>query len=318
MNTNSFSQANLIYNGDFELIDSCPTNNSTPSDYQIERCKGWKSPTYATSDYFNSCANSLPGNIGVPYNFLGYQNAYSGNAYCGILNEFTGPLWGNYGFWIEYLQGNLTSPLKPNYEYEFSCHIVFTENYYDYSYSKFGIALTPTAISRSDGKPFSEITPKIINPNNNFLTDTSSWTEIKGRFYAQGGEQYITLGFFVDTTNLDTLNVSGLPSHPDGFVAYYLIDACDLSETGNILQYPNVFTPNGDGINDVFFINGLEKGDIVKIFNRWGIPLAQLNEPKSAWDGYTSTGQKCSSGVYYYVIEKSNGDIFRNFLHLQY
>ncbi|MBI3502670.1 MAG: gliding motility-associated C-terminal domain-containing protein [Bacteroidetes bacterium] len=316
MNINSFSQINLIYNGDFELYDTCPDNTSAPGNYEIQYCKGWKSPTYATSDYFNACDN-LPasGTVGVPQNTLGFQYAYSGVGYCGAL-------WQNYkygdGFWVEYIQSKLTEPLKQDYEYELKFQVVLSDLLNEYALWHLGAAFTQNAITRTDAKPFIGISPQIINQQYNFITDTLNWTEIGGKFFAKGGEEYITIGFFFDTLAYDTLRFTNFQIDPNNYATYYYIDGCSLIETGNIYQYPNIFTPNNDGINDLFFINGLEKGDIVKIFDRWGIPIAELNEPKSAWDGYTSAGIKCSSGVYYYIIEKTNGDIIKGFIHLQY
>lgn len=182
---------NLIYNGDFELYDSCPKLASTPGDYEIERCSGWKSPTYATSDYYNVCNNFEPGPftgvVGVPKNNQGFQYPYSGNAYCGIV-------WQNYkygdGFWVEYIQSKLLAPLKNGFEYEFTCQIVFSDAINEYAYWKFGAAFTTQAISKIDAKPFTGIIPQIMNEPNNFITDTLNWVEIKGKFFAQGGEQY--------------------------------------------------------------------------------------------------------------------------------
>ena len=64
------SQQNLVYNGDFEEYSSCPLSESGPfqNPKEIEKCIGWKAPTYATSDYFNFCATnptiSIPNNLG--------------------------------------------------------------------------------------------------------------------------------------------------------------------------------------------------------------------------------------------------------------
>jgi len=38
------TQTNLVYNGDFEIYDTCPLNPSTPGDLQIEHCLGWTAP----------------------------------------------------------------------------------------------------------------------------------------------------------------------------------------------------------------------------------------------------------------------------------
>src|ERR1700740_2272350 len=105
------SQTNLIYNGDFEIYSSCPTGYSDPSqvpNYEINKCQGWTTPTYGTSDYFNICSSNPF--VGVPTNGLGIQQPYNGNAYCGFLAlSFNGQgscYSGDY--WFEYIQGQLS------------------------------------------------------------------------------------------------------------------------------------------------------------------------------------------------------------------
>ncbi len=67
---------------------------------------------------------------------------------------------------------------------------------------------------------------------------------------------------------------------------------------------PNVFTPNGDKMNDVFMLDG--KGiDCFncKIFNRWGRLLYGWNDPTQGWDGTNQrNGRLVEDGVYYYVV----------------
>jgi len=295
------AQTNLVYNGDFEMYDTCPVIVSQPGDPQLETCLGWKSPTEATSDYYNVCATSI---VGVPANGFGYQYPYSGNAYCGIFIEYVAPPYSTYGYWFEYLQGGITNPLKSGYEYEFSCRVVMCDLGVDYALSKFGAAFTSNAISKTDGKPFSGVTPQILNSAANYLTDTLDWMEIKGKFIAQGGEQYITLGFFSDTMNLDTLKMPALAFDPNHFITYYFVDACRLVETGKIQNTSNVFTPNGDGQNDLFSIVGLQKDEKVVVFNRWGIKVAEFSGENIGWDGRTTSGERCSEGVYYYLVKK--------------
>ncbi|HXC05430.1 MAG TPA: gliding motility-associated C-terminal domain-containing protein, partial [Bacteroidia bacterium] len=66
---------------------------------------------------------------------------------------------------------------------------------------------------------------------------------------------------------------------------------------------PNVFSPNGDGVNDFFFVknSGLKSLDC-HIYDRWGVQLFSFNSLTGTWDGKTSSGQMASDGVYYYVI----------------
>lgn len=78
------------------------------------------------------------------------------------------------------------------------------------------------------------------------------------------------------------------------------IDSCDL------YQLPNVFTPNGDGINDFFRpfpYDFVEKIDLT-IFDRWGLAMFTTDNPDIMWNGVNaSSGQPCSEGVYFYVCE---------------
>jgi len=62
---------------------------------------------------------------------------------------------------------------------------------------------------------------------------------------------------------------------------------------------PNVFTPNNDGINDYFVIDGIELIDDCElvIFNRWGKKVFESTNYKNNWDGNGS-----ADGVYYYIF----------------
>lgn len=74
------------------------------------------------------------------------------------------------------------------------------------------------------------------------------------------------------------------------------------------LIIPNIFTPNGDGFNDQFRVIGTGVSEInTKVFDRWGLKLAEWNNLGESWDGYTTSGVKEADGTYYYVvIIKSN------------
>ncbi len=76
--------------------------------------------------------------------------------------------------------------------------------------------------------------------------------------------------------------------------------------TVHVVPYiPNAFTPNGDGINDVFRITGLPAENITRynfqIFNRWGQVVFHTNDIMEGWDG-RSKGEYCSPDVYPWVI----------------
>ena len=85
------------------------------------------------------------------------------------------------------------------------------------------------------------------------------------------------------------------------FSARICVDECIM------YQLPNVFTPNGDAINDFFVSDNLnnvvEKVDM-KIFNRFGQLVYETDDPAVNWDGkYRSSNTKVASGVYYYICD---------------
>lgn len=82
-----------------------------------------------------------------------------------------------------------------------------------------------------------------------------------------------------------------------------------LSETDlefNADSIANVFTPNGDGINDLIdFSMGNYFGECssVQIFNRWGAMVFESTFGSPKWDGRTFVGNPCQEGVYFYKLE---------------
>jgi gliding motility-associated-like protein len=72
---------------------------------------------------------------------------------------------------------------------------------------------------------------------------------------------------------------------------------------------PNVFTPNGDGSNDVFFITSTGVTELTgDIFNRWGEKIYSLVGVNSGWDGKNLSGVQASSGTYYVVLKLKGVD----------
>lgn len=82
---------------------------------------------------------------------------------------------------------------------------------------------------------------------------------------------------------------------------------------GQKIFIPNVFTPNGDSINDLFTLSILSPGLIKQlkgsIWNRWGGLIYEFKMPGGSWWDGTFEGELCSQGVYFYIIEVE--DIFR-------
>jgi gliding motility-associated-like protein len=70
-------------------------------------------------------------------------------------------------------------------------------------------------------------------------------------------------------------------------------------------EIPNVFTPNGDGVNDEFFIPGAGalRDFRVEIYNRWGRKVYEWTDPQAGWDG-----EGHNDGVYFYVVTAKRGN----------
>ena len=177
---------------------------------------------------------------------------------------------------------------------------------------------------------FSSLTPTISIPDTSLCQgDGTFFLEGSLPIAGQNPEWYVMSGqgilstpqnFSTEVTNLSfginkfrySMKSEGCP---DAF-STVLIDVvlCD----GFDPVFPNLMTPNYDGKNDLFVINGLEKiypECHVLIFNRWGSIVFESTGYADPWDG-TYKGEDLPMGTYFYKIELNddsgtvyNGDI---------
>jgi gliding motility-associated-like protein len=80
---------------------------------------------------------------------------------------------------------------------------------------------------------------------------------------------------------------------------------------------PNVFSPNGDGMNEVFYIPGVCPSDdySLTIFDRWGSLLFSSVSRNHSWDGKTNRGENAPDGTYYFIV-KVKGTVYKGFVQL--
>jgi len=77
------------------------------------------------------------------------------------------------------------------------------------------------------------------------------------------------------------------------------------------MTIPNIFTPNNDGVNDLFFIKSANLSEInASIFDRWGhlVYLLKNEKGRIEWDGKNQFGKECAEGTYFYTIKATGAD----------
>ncbi len=81
-----------------------------------------------------------------------------------------------------------------------------------------------------------------------------------------------------------------------------------VSVSTSQLMVPNVFTPNGDGLNDEFRVmyRSIIEFDCW-VYNRWGKLVYHWSDPAKGWDG-TINGRPAAEGAYYYIIRAKGAD----------
>jgi len=82
-------------------------------------------------------------------------------------------------------------------------------------------------------------------------------------------------------------------------------------EIPSALEIPNVFTPNGDNVNDLFFFKATNLETIsIRIYDRWGqvIFYSESDQGNIAWDGKSHSGKEAAEGTYFYLVTATGKD----------
>ena len=87
-----------------------------------------------------------------------------------------------------------------------------------------------------------------------------------------------------------------------------------IPPVGDVDALPNVFTPNGDYVNDHFKLKGTSDPCydfmMVKIYNRWGMKVFESEDSNFEWDGTNQGNGICEAGTYYVMIDGSLGSTY--------
>jgi gliding motility-associated-like protein len=127
---------------------------------------------------------------------------------------------------------------------------------------------------------------------------------------------YVDDAIYAQIHGYDTLMYDSQARRKINFTKIFGIDSTSVGCTDTLklylrlvdkLSFGNVFSPNGDGVNDVWLVpkDYLFPDLEIEIFNRWGslVWSAKGDEAAKGWNGRTNKGNELPIGTYYYVIK---------------
>lgn len=282
------AQQNLVPNPSFEDTLHCPTGTNDAGAVSF-----WYNPTMASPDYYNSC--SVNG-AGVPLNDWGYQYAQDGSSYIGICTYYS--TISNYR---EYMQVKLTEKLEAGRTYCWSFWISLLDST-DFASNNIGIGLSENPVTNFSAQ--SILSVSCIGAYGEIYADRNHWKQVSGTYTALGNEEFLTIGNLFNDQNTQFVQVASNSIGGQG--AYYFIDNIIFGNCKTQINVPNIFSPNGDGINDYFMVDAIGVSDFTLIItNRWGNEI-YYGQDKISWDGRSDNGRECNDGVYFYNCTYKN------------
>ncbi|WP_121667847.1 T9SS type B sorting domain-containing protein [Mesonia aquimarina] len=122
---------------------------------------------------------------------------------------------------------------------------------------------------------------------------------------------------FVNSSNVETVYAYVATSQQTCFEVYSIQLVSEVCEP----FIPEGFSPNGDGINDVFEISGVLENFPnfrLEIFSRYGQKVYQGNTNKDYWNGTSEAGNDLPTGTYYYILDlnDSTSEVIKGWVYL--
>jgi hypothetical protein len=185
----------------------------------LPNATGWNNPISHTgsADYMHNCNGGTF--VGVPTNFVGSQAAHGGNGYVGFATYYA-----SFGNFREYLVNQLDSTLQSGVAYVFSIWVSLCDNCTLASDDLQFLFTNTSTTWNGTWSPMNTYTPTFSNTPGNFLSDKVNWVQLSFTFTATGGEQFLTIGNFLDdaSTSLQAAGAGTLT------LVYFYVDDLDL------------------------------------------------------------------------------------------
>jgi gliding motility-associated-like protein len=127
---------------------------------------------------------------------------------------------------------------------------------------------------------------------------------VEGQHYLLRHEENTDFTFTEAGTHLICLFVS----FPNG--GEFISDPISITVKSSKLEFPNAFSPNGDGHNDTYKAKEGYQSIVefkATIYNRWGQKLYEWTDPAGEWNG-TFNGKDVKDGVYYVHVQAKGAD----------
>lgn len=290
-------------NPSFEEVTQCPTSRE-----DMGSLVGWSSPTWGSPDIHHSCMNNQFSSQ-IPQNDFGWQWPRTGEAYCGFhQSDF------DFSEGREYIQCELDETLENDIRYLVEFFVSRADSSTKAN-DNIGALFSRDAIDGIDIYPL-PYQPQIVSVDYEPIIDDIGWVRISDTLTGTGVERYLTIGVFTDNASTNWILVDGGWEEE----AHYFIDDVSVSKLSVDISMPNVFTPNEDGLNDLFSISlsGYSSGQL-RVYNRWGRLVFSSSGAILEWDG-TICGLDADSGVYFAIVELVDVNDYRliekGFVHL--
>lgn len=212
--------------------------------------------------------------------------------------------------WVIYPESNLfiaPGTSQPSMAVSFSKAGVYSVSLTVSNTSGSTTAVQTILVNQSPSARFSASLTNTGYPSQLHLTNFSTNAHTYSWNYSETTLNDITLNATHDYTASGSYSVSLIAYNNNGCsdtsrYSFFINDSSGV-------MLPNIFTPNGDGINDVFkpIAAGLSsiKADI---YSRYGNYIYGWDTINGFWDGHTTSGEACQSGVYFCVLEAAGFD----------